>query len=99
MLFNPLCPEWLQTALLTVGLLIVVRKTFAKGFRQWNEEQKAVEKTCVFISPAMLAPPAPKHSLMGMSFDGSTCITSGGKQWTLLQSARSSGVGETAADY
>ena len=47
-LFNPLCPEWLQTALLTMLLLVVVRKTFQKGLRQWNEEQKSIEKTCAF---------------------------------------------------
>ena len=46
-LFNPLCPEWLQTALLTVLLLVVVRKTFQKGFRQWSEEQNSVDKACV----------------------------------------------------
>ena len=45
-LFNPLCPEWLQTALLTVLLLVVVRKTFQKGFRQWSEERKGTEKAC-----------------------------------------------------
>ena len=88
-LFNPLCPEWLQTALLTVGLLIVVRKTFAKGFRQWNEEQKALEKSCVFVWPAILPPPAVKHKLMGVSLDGSNHVTFGRKQWTLLHFARS----------
>ena len=45
-LFNPLCPEWLQTALLALLLLVVVRKTFQKGFRQWSEEQKAADKLC-----------------------------------------------------
>jgi len=89
-LFNPLCPEWLQTALLTVGLLIVVRKTFAKGLRQWREEQKAVEKTCALISPAMLSPPALKHRLICVSFDGRKHVTSSGKQWTLSQVARPS---------
>ena len=43
-LFNPLCPEWLQTALLALLLLVVVRKTFQKGFRQWSEEQKSADK-------------------------------------------------------
>lgn len=39
-LFNPLTPEWLQTALLSVLLLFVVKKTFSKGFKQWREEKK-----------------------------------------------------------
>ena len=34
-------PEWLQTVLLSVLLLVVVRKTFAKGFKQWAEEKKS----------------------------------------------------------
>lgn len=44
MLLNPLMPEWLQTALLSVLLVIVVRKTYAKGFRQLREEQKSSEQ-------------------------------------------------------
>lgn len=40
-LLNPLTPEWLQTALLSVLLVVVVRKTYAKGFKQLHEEQKA----------------------------------------------------------
>ena len=43
-LLNPITPEWLQTALLTVLLLVVVRKTFQKGFRQWHEEQKGAAR-------------------------------------------------------
>ena len=41
MLLNPLTPEWLQTALLSVLLIVVVRKTYAKGFKQLHEEQRA----------------------------------------------------------
>ena len=41
MLLNPLTPEWLQTALLSVLLVVVVRKTYAKGFKQLREERKA----------------------------------------------------------
>ena len=38
---NPISPEWLQSLLLTVLLLVVVRKTFEKGIKQWREEQKS----------------------------------------------------------
>ena len=37
---NPMTPEWLQTLLLTILLIVVVRKTFQKGVRQWHEERK-----------------------------------------------------------
>jgi hypothetical protein len=40
-LLNPLTPEWLQTALLSVLLIVVVRKTYIKGFKQLREERKA----------------------------------------------------------
>lgn len=40
-ILNPLTPEWLQTALLSVLLVVVVRKTYAKGFKQLQEEKKS----------------------------------------------------------
>lgn len=43
---NPISPEWLQTLLLTFLLLLVVRKTFEKGTKQWNEEQKDTASRC-----------------------------------------------------
>ncbi len=43
-LFNPLMPEWLQTALLAVVLVVVVRKTYAKGFKQWSTEKSSKQQ-------------------------------------------------------
>jgi hypothetical protein len=36
-------PNWLQTVLLTILLLIVVRKTLAKGLKMWQSEKKDVQ--------------------------------------------------------
>lgn len=43
-LFNPLMPEWLQTAMLAVLLVVVVRKTYAKGFKQWSTEKSSKQQ-------------------------------------------------------
>jgi len=40
---NVLMPGWLQTILLTILLLIVIRKTLANGLKMWRSEQKDVE--------------------------------------------------------
>lgn len=39
-LFNVLFPSWLQTVLLTILLLIVIKKTLSKGLRMWQSERK-----------------------------------------------------------
>ena len=38
--FNVLLPSWLQTVLLTILLLIVIKKTLGKGVRMWQSERK-----------------------------------------------------------
>ena len=40
---NVLMPSWLQTVLLTILLLIVIRKTLAKGLKMWQSERKNVD--------------------------------------------------------
>lgn len=40
---NVLMPSWLQTVLLTILLLIVIRKTLAKGLKMWQSEKKDVQ--------------------------------------------------------
>jgi hypothetical protein len=32
-------PEWLQTVLLTILLVVVVRKTLRKGLNEWHKEK------------------------------------------------------------